>query len=91
MANLTKFYDQAKDQHVANFIVYGKTGDKKVYYESSYTTQVASADLEDAFKKGRLLVFDGTNYLVPIVYAAGKVTTFTMGASAVESVTWTAK
>ena len=52
---------------------------------------MTKAALEDAFKKGRLLVFDGTNYLVAISMAGGKVKTVGMGASAVELTEWAAK
>lgn len=88
MANLTKIYDQAKDMNVANFIAYGKTTDKKLYYEASYKNQVESEDVIDAFKKGRLIIFDGTNYLLPISLAAGKCKTVGMGASAIELTEW---
>lgn len=88
---MERIYDQAKDVHVATYILYGKTADKKLYLESSYTTQVTKDALEDAFKKGRLLVFDGTNYLTAISLANGKVKTVGMGTSAVELTEWAAK
>lgn len=91
MANLTKIYDRAKDNNVASFIAYGKTGDKKLYYEAEYKNQVTSVDVIDAFKKGRLVIFDGTNYLVPISLAAGKCKTVGMGSSAVELTEWLSK
>ena len=87
---MERIYDQAKDIHVATYVLYAKTADKKLYLESSYTTQVTKAELEDAFKKGRLLIFDGTNYLVAISMAGGKVKTVGMGASAVELTEWSA-
>lgn len=88
---MERIYDQAKDVHVATYVLYAKTADKKLYLESSYITQVTKAELEDAFKKGRLLVFDGTNYLVAISMAGGKVKTVGMGSSAVELTEWAAK
>ena len=87
---MERIYDQAKDVHVATYVLYAKTADKKLYLDS-YTTQVTKAELEDAFKKGRLLIFDGTNYLVAISMAGGKVKTVGMGASAVELTEWAAK
>ena len=51
---MERIYDQAKDVHVATYVLYAKTADKKLYLESSYTTQVTKAELEAAFKKGRL-------------------------------------
>lgn len=87
---MERIYDQAKDVHVATYVLYAKTADKKLYLEPSYTTRVSKAELEDAFKKGRLLVFDGTNYLVAISMHGGKVKTVGMGASAVELTEWAA-
>ena len=49
-------YNDAKDEHVANFVAYGKTSDSKLYYDAEYTTQVTKEDAQDAFFKGRLLV-----------------------------------
>lgn len=87
---MERIYDQAKDVHVATYVLYAKTADKKLYLEPSYTTKVSKAELEDAFKKGRLLIFDGTNYLVAISMHGGKVKTVGMGASAVELTEWSA-
>lgn len=87
---MERIYDQAKDVNVATYVLYAKTADKKLYLEPSYTTKVSKAELEDAFKKGRLLIFDGTNYLVAISMHGGKVKTIGMGASAVELTEWAA-
>ena len=87
---MVRIYDQAKDVNVATYVLYAKTADKKLYLEPSYTTKVSKAELEDAFKKGRLLVFDGTNYLVAISMHGGKIKTVGMGASAVELTEWAA-
>lgn len=89
--NIDKLFNQAKDEHVAAYIVYGKTADKKLYYESTYTNQVVKADMEDAFRKGRLMVNDGTNLLVAVSMANGKCKTVSAGTSAVELVEWAAK
>ena len=88
---MERIWDQAKDVHVATYVLYAKSADKKLYLESSYTTHVTKDELEDVFKKGRLLVYDGTNYLVAISMTAGKVKTVGMGASAVELTEWSAK
>lgn len=88
---MERIYDQAKDVHVATYVLHAKRADKKLYLESSYTTQVTKAELEDAFKKGRLLILDGPNYLVAISMVGGKVKTVGMGASAVELTEWEAK
>ena len=88
---MERIYDQAKDVHVATYVLYAKTADKKLYLESSYTTQVTKAELEDAFKKGRLLVFDGTTYRVAVSMSGGKVKTVGTGSSAVELTEFAAK
>ena len=86
---LHKFYEQGKDLHVANYIVYGKTADHKLYADKALKETVTTVEIEDAFKKGRLVIIEGTNYLVPIGFsAAGAVTIDT--ASTLKAVTWTA-
>lgn len=87
--NIEKLYNQAKDEHVAAYVVYGKTG--KIYYDAANTVQVARDDMEDAFRKGRLMINDGTNLLVVVSMANGKCKTIGMGASAVELTEWAAK
>lgn len=86
---IERVWNQAKDEHVAAYVVYGKTG--KIYYDSANTEQVTKADMEDAFRKGRLMVNDGTNLLVVVSMANGKCKTVGMGASAVELTEWAAK
>lgn len=86
---MMKIFDQARDKNVATYLFYGKTADKKLYYESDYKTQVTQTDLQDAFKKGRLLVIDGTTYLAAISLAANKVSTVTK-ATSVDLVEWSA-
>lgn len=74
---MLKIFDDAKDKNVANFVVFGKAADSKIYEDEAYTTQAKQADVEDAFKKGRLVVMNGTTVLVPVALAANKVTTIT--------------
>lgn len=87
---MNKIYEHSKDVHVKNYVVYGKTGDKKLYYEPEYKTQVSKADMEDAFLKGLLLIDDGTNKLTPVAMTAATVTTVNAGSTAVESTVWNA-
>lgn len=82
---MNRIYEQAKDLHVRNNVVYGNT-DNKIYYDAAYTDQVTQPDLEDAFIKGALLIDDGTNKLVPVVLAGNIVKT--IGESG--SVSWEA-
>lgn len=87
---MTKVFEDANDQHVRNVIFYGKAADHKLYHEAGYTNQITATELADAFKKGMVLVFDGTNYLVPVAFASGKVTTMS-GTTTVAGTEWSAK
>ena len=87
---MNKIFDDAKDKNVAKFVVYGKAADSKVYYDSAYTTQVTQADLEDAFKKGRLIVMNSTVALVPVALDANKVATIDVSGTTVTGAEWAA-
>ncbi len=87
---MTKVFEDTNDLHVRNVIFYGNTTDHKLYREADYTTQITVAELENAFKKGTCLVFDGTNHLVPVAFAAGKVITMS-GTTSVTGTEWAAK
>lgn len=84
-------YEDAKDLNIRKFVVYGKTADKKLYYESDFKTQVTQADAEDAFKKGMLLVMDTTTMLVPVSMAGTTVKTVAEASSAVSLTSWAVK
>ena len=90
---MKKIFDDAKDKNVANVVFYGDTTDNKLYYEASgeTKTQVTQADLEDAFKKGRLIVAVGNNMYAPVKVAANKVTVADIVSNAVALVDYTAK
>nr|DAP19037.1 MAG TPA: hypothetical protein [Caudoviricetes sp.] len=87
---MEKIFEHLNDVHVRACVAYGKTADKKLYYEVDYKTQVTKADMEDAFLKGLLVIDDGTNKLTPVAMTGATVTTVKMGTSAVEATTWTA-
>ena len=54
---MDKIFDDAIDDHVRAYVVYGKTADKKLYVDKEMkTTQATKAEVEDAFKKGALLI-----------------------------------
>lgn len=74
---MNRIYEDAKDLNIRKFVVYGKTADKKLYYEPEYTTQVEQADAEDAFKKGMLLIIDGSITLMPISMTGATIKTVT--------------
>lgn len=86
---LKKFYEQGKDLHVANYVAYGKTADHKLYADEAYKETVTKAEIEDAFKKGRLVIIEGANYLVPVAFGTTGVITVTAG-DTVKTQSWTA-
>ena len=79
---LKKFYEQGKDLHVANYMAYGKTADHKLYADEAYKETVTKAEIEDAFKKGRLVIIEGANYLVPVAFGTTGAVTVTVGDTA---------
>lgn len=86
MIEVNEIYD---DQHIRTVILYGKTADHKLYADEKYTVKVAVDYVETAFKKGMLLVSDGTSMLRPVKFAAGKVVTVD-GTTAVPGTEWSA-
>lgn len=86
---MDKIFEKANDQHVRNYVIYGKSDDHKLYYESAYKTQITDTDLEAIFKKGAVLIYDGENYLVPIEFAGHTVKTIDTS-STLAAVSWTA-
>ena len=82
MAIGDKIFEQAKDLHVKNYLVYGKAADGKLYYEAAYTTQVALADAKDAFDKGILAVVVGDAVYAPVFFSDNKIYTVAAGTEA---------
>lgn len=77
------------DQHIRAVILYGKTADHKLYADEKYTVKVSADYVETAFKKGMLLISDGTSMLRPVKFAASKVVTVD-GTTAVTGTEWSA-
>ena len=87
---MDKIYAGFNDVHVRNYVVYGKSADKKLYYEPTYKTQVTKSDLVDAFDKGALVIVDGSSKLVPVVLTGNTVKTIGESSSALAFTTWAA-
>lgn len=68
-------FNDLKDLQVRKFVVYGKAADHKLYYDAAYKEQVSKADVEDAFKKGMLLIVDGESYHEAVSLTGEKVST----------------
>lgn len=79
----------ANDKYVANYVVYGKTADKKLYYDAAYTDQVTQSDAEDAFLKGRLIIKAGTDYIYPVSLSAHKIKTIDVSGSGTVTASYT--
>lgn len=91
-----RVFDDARDKNVANFIVDGKAADGKLYYDLTATTpvQVTQADVEDAFKKGRLIVSTSAGLFQALAVVGNKVLTASMAGSPTAAITgteWEAK
>lgn len=73
---LNTIYETGYDLHVANYIAYLHT-DKKLYEDEAHKVQAKKADVEEAFKLGRLIVMaaDKTYHLPVALMAAGVVVT----------------
>lgn len=72
---LKPYYETGYDLHVANYVAYGHT-DNKLYEDAEHTTPAKKADVEKAFKLGRLIVLDGAKTYLPVaLLAAGVVVT----------------
>ena len=85
-------YEQAKDLHVKNYVVYGKAADSKLYAEAAYTNQIEQAALEEMFSKGLVLIDLGDDgQAIPVSIKANKVYTVATVSNAVALVEWVAK
>ena len=70
---MERIYEQAKDQNVAAFVIYGKASDTKAYVDSACTEQFKTSGLQDAFLK-RAVIKIGTAYYIPTGFTVtGKV------------------
>mgnify|MGYP000473833148 FL=1 len=86
---LNKLYEQGNDLHVANYMAYGKTADHKLYADAAFKKTVTEVEIKDAFQKGRLIVVEGANYLLPVAFGTTGVVTVTAGET-VKTQAWAA-
>lgn len=69
-------FNDAKDVHVRNHVVFGKSADSKLYTKlvgTTYSEQLKQADLEELFSKKMLVVKIGENFFEPVYIKANKV------------------
>ena len=86
---LNKLYEQGNDLHVANYMAYGKTADHKLYADAAFKKTVTEVEIKDAFQKGRLIIVEGANYLLPVAFGTTGVVTVTAGET-VKTQAWAA-
>ena len=86
---LNKLYEQGNDLHVANYMAYGKTVDHKLYADAAFKKTVTEVEIKDAFQKGRLIIIEGANYLLPVAFGTTGVVTVTAGET-VKTQAWAA-
>lgn len=83
---MNNIYEQLKDLHIRNIVVFGKAEDSKLYKESTYKTQLKEEELQELFSKGMLLInTDDDVYEVAVKVNANKA--YTVTATTVESAT----
>lgn len=87
---MIKVNESYNDQHACSVIVFGKTADHKLYADKKYTEKLSKAIVEDLFRKGLLMVDDGTSLLRPVKMAGAKVTTVD-GTTSVTGTEWSAE
>lgn len=83
---LEKNYANAETNYAKALIAYGKSADKKLYYESTYTNQVKQADAEAAFRAGLLMVKVGNDFYAPVKMTNNAVTIIGTGSVSSTSV-----
>ena len=72
---LKTIYETGYDLHVANYVAYLHT-DKTLYEDEAHKTQAKKADVEKAFKLGRLIIMGADKTYLPVaLLAAGVVET----------------
>ena len=86
---LNKLYEQGNDLHVANYMAYGKTADHKLHADAAFKKTVTEDEIKDAFQKGRLIIIEGANYLLPVAFGTTGVVTVTAGET-VKTQAWAA-
>lgn len=59
---IDKIYEDAKDLHVADYILYAKKGDTKLYTDEAFKVQAGTATALECFNKGCLVKYDDGMY-----------------------------
>lgn len=78
---LKPYYETGYDLHVANYVAYGHT-DNKLYEDADHTAEAKKADVEKAFKLGRLMVETADSTLLPVALTSAGVICYDGSAAA---------
>lgn len=78
---LKPYYETGYDLHVANYVAYAHT-DKKLYEDAEHKTEAAKADVEKAFKLGRLMIVTASSTLLPVALTSAGVICYDGSAAA---------
>lgn len=62
---MEKIYRNYDEKFVAGVVLYLKAADSILYKESAYTNKVSKTELINLFKKGLVIVNDGTDLVRP--------------------------
>lgn len=93
--SMNHVFQNAKDKNVKTYIAFGKAADSKLYYESTYTTQVTEEDMLYAFTRGMLLINDDGAFKVAVEAKDNKCKTLKMagasGSQVMQFNEWAAK
>lgn len=67
---MVRIYEDAKDLHVANVLVYANES-KALFYDEAFTQEVSASDGVELFLKGVVCLYDGAYYAAVSVSTAG--------------------
>lgn len=68
---MNEIFATYKEKFVKGAVLYYKEADGILYYEPAFTTKVSKAKLVDLFKKGLVVIDDGTNLIRPTSCTVG--------------------
>lgn len=64
---MNKIFNDAKDEHVSAYYIYGKASDTKAYADAGCTVQMKTSELKEAFIKRAIIVI-GDDIYIPVSF-----------------------
>lgn len=86
---MQKKYEDANDQHIRNFVAFGKAADSKLYADAGYETYLDEDKVADAFEKSMLQIVVGDDLFVPVAFASSKYVTVAVSSGSAAVTEWT--